>query len=109
MVKKSETAVEVTPKAVHVKVFCATLGISEALFWKYAHYDLIRHFRIGERVLVWASEIERLMHEGLPTVPQPPKKDKGAEGAAGKKAAGARGARAMKRKAKDAETETEAA
>ncbi len=54
-----------TKLALQVKDFCARIGISPATFWKYAKAEKIRTIRIGGRVLVPMTEVNRILSEGI--------------------------------------------
>ncbi len=52
-------------RAYRVKDFCARMGISASLFWKYVKMGRIRVIRIGGRVLVPNDEAVRITKEGI--------------------------------------------
>jgi excisionase family DNA binding protein len=52
------------PLAYRVRPLCKRLGISHTTFYKYLSAGRIKVVRIGNRTLVPASEVERLLQEG---------------------------------------------
>jgi excisionase family DNA binding protein len=53
-----------TPLALSVKDFCRRMSISPSTFWKYVRAGEIRVIRLGNRTLISAAEIARLLGEG---------------------------------------------
>jgi hypothetical protein len=51
--------------ALRVKDFCARVGISPATFWKYTRLEKIHTIRIGGRVLVPMTEVNRILNHGI--------------------------------------------
>lgn len=58
------------PLAYQVKLFCNSVGISPATFYKYVNLGEIRIIKIGGRTLVPASEVERLLSGGAARLPR---------------------------------------
>ena len=54
-----------TKLTMSVKEFCEALSISPATFWKYNVSGKIKVIRIGRRVLIPMSEVNRILTEGL--------------------------------------------
>lgn len=54
-----------TKLTMSVKEFCEALSISPATFWKYNVSGKIKIIRIGRRVLIPMSEVNRILTEGL--------------------------------------------
>jgi predicted site-specific integrase-resolvase len=53
------------PLAYRVKPGCKRLGISEATFFKYKALGKIKTIKIGKRVLIPATEVARILEEGV--------------------------------------------
>lgn len=64
-VEGSEKKAPIERQAWRVREFCEAHRISNSTFWKYAGLGKIRVIRIGGRVLVPATEAERIAREGL--------------------------------------------
>jgi excisionase family DNA binding protein len=57
--------------ALSVKEFAQVTGLSEDSAWRQIQCGHVKVFRLGRRVLVPVSELQRLLGEAAPHKPQP--------------------------------------
>jgi hypothetical protein len=53
------------PLALRVGDFCARIGICKSSFWKFQAAGKIRTVRLGRRVVVPNTEVQRILREGF--------------------------------------------
>jgi len=56
-------------RAYTVKDFAERLQVSEHTISRSVSHELLKSFNIGARVFIPASELMRVMHEGIPSIP----------------------------------------
>lgn len=64
-VENTKSALPSERAAFRIREFCASIGISEATFFKNQAAGRIKTIRIGRRVLIPAAEAQRIASEGL--------------------------------------------
>ena len=62
------------PQVVSVSSFVKATQIAQSTFYKYAAAGAIQTVKLGKRRFVPIAELERILREGMPTVPKEPRK-----------------------------------